>query len=103
MLHTMLSLDYVNGEDTRNDFYKYLAAKNWTKRDKVDTVWTLLFDKYAQTDSDDVIKYISSTLLAAAKDFKPDEITYVAQIGNARAVSGGVAKKSGVYSSYTGS
>ncbi|MEN4749724.1 hypothetical protein ABEH28_08120 [Pseudomonas sp. Ps21-P2] len=103
MLHVMLSLDYVNGEDTRGDFYKDIAAKNWIKRDKVDTVWTLRFDNYTQAESDKVVNYISSTLLAATKEYKPDAITYVAQIGNARAVSGGIVKKSGVYSSYTGS
>ncbi|MDA7011300.1 hypothetical protein PI739_02905 [Pseudomonas cerasi] len=101
MLHVMLSLDFANAEESRNDFYKYLDTKNWSKRDNVDTVWTFYLDKHTQTDSDEVIKFISSTLLAAAKEFKPDGITYVAQIGNAQAVSGGIAKKSGVYSSYT--
>ncbi len=97
MLHVLLSLDFVNAEDQRADFYKYLEGKYWKKQAGVDTVWTITYPLKDQSGFSDVASNISEILLAGAEGYKPDEMTYVAQIGNAEAIARIVKKKHGTY------
>lgn len=100
MIRVMVSLDLVNAEPQREEFYKMLAANGWTKLTSVDTVWT--FSKMGSTkEEEDVARSeIAKLLTEAAKEFKPTRITYVAQIGNNSAIERVVEKRVSDYGSY---
>jgi len=100
MIYMMVSLDLAKAEGERDDFNKYLADLKWTKLSNVDTVWAFHM-AYNSGDFILVQNYITATLLTAAKEFKLEKISYVAQIGDAKAVGGQIVKKNGVYSTPT--
>ncbi|GLO54043.1 hypothetical protein PPUJ20066_00790 [Pseudomonas putida] len=80
-LYALLSLDYEERGPSRANFYAHLSRKGWSKMGDVDTVW-----KKSHTHSpasDDTVELeIKSMMSAAATEFKPKRIDYVAQIGN---------------------
>lgn len=100
MIRVMVSLDLVNAEPRRDDFYKLLAAKAWVKLANVDTVWT--FNKMGHTKQDeiDAAADIAKVLTEAANEFKPTRINYVAQIGNNQAIERVVEKRASEYAAY---
>lgn len=100
MIRAMVSLDLVNAEPQRDEFYKLLAAKGWNKLARVDTVW--VFNKMGHTvqDERDAIAHIASVLTEAAIEFKPTRIDYVAQVGNNIAIERVVEKRAGEYAAY---
>jgi hypothetical protein len=97
MLYVMVSLDLANAKKDRPDFNKLLADKGWVKLSSVDTVWSILFPKANETNYQLIVDVLAKTLLEAAKELKLDQISYVAQIGNAETIGRYVIKKNGVY------
>jgi len=100
MIRVMVSLDLVNAESRRDEFYKLLAAKGWNKLARVDTVW--VFNKTGSTEQDEreAMGHIASVLIEAAIEFKPTRIDYVAQVGNNIAIERVVEKRASEYAAY---
>lgn len=97
MIRVMLSLDLAKASDERDDFNKLLAKEKWKKLSKVDTVWVLRFDKYDQSSFKAIQKYVTQFLLDAAKKLKLEKISFVAQIGDAKAIGCQILKENGSY------
>lgn len=93
MIRVMISLDLVNGESRRDDFYKLLASKEWIKLAHVDTVWTFSKPGHTKQDELSAMAEIVEVLTEAAIEFKPTRINYVAQIGNNIAIERVVEKR----------
>lgn len=100
MIRVMVSLDLVNAESRRDDFYKLLAKKGWIKLAHVDTVWVLSKMGHTEQDERDAMADIARVLTEAATEFKPTCINYVAQIGNNIAIERVVEKRASEYASY---
>ncbi|CAG8870112.1 hypothetical protein [Pseudomonas fluorescens] len=104
MIRVLLSLDLIDSEDQRDDFYAFLKDKNWKKTKDVDTVWTIQYSK-ANPDTDESykdVKYnIATTLIEAATEFKLKKIYYVAQLGNHEVIARSITKEDGKYKCFT--
>lgn len=100
MIRVMFSLELVNAESKRDEFYKLLAAKGWTKLARVDTVWVLNKMGHTERDERDAMADIASVLTEAATEFKPTRIDYVAQVGNNIAIERVVEKRASSYAAY---
>ncbi|MCH7420701.1 hypothetical protein [Pseudomonas mosselii] len=104
MIRVLLSLDLIDSEDQRDDFYEFLRSKSWFKTKDVDTVWTI---NYGKSDPDDedaytrIKKRVKSVLIEAATEFKLKKIYYVAQIGNKEVVARSIMKDDGEYKQFT--
>lgn len=104
MISVMVSLDLIDSEEERGDFYAVLAAKNWKKARDVDTVWFLTYSQLAQQTKESTEKVkvdIRSILLETAEKLKLTKIYYVAQIGNSEPIGRAIYKKNGVYTCFT--
>ena len=97
MLHVMVSVDLKEAGDKRNDFNAILKGWVWHKLENVDTVWSFNVPKWEQINYDTAKKYVTDKLLAAAKESKLEEVTAVAQIGNAVSFGHQIVKKNGSY------
>jgi hypothetical protein len=102
MLHVMLSLDLSQAEAERYDFYKHLQELGWEKFGDVDTVWRREFPSRPtdETTAMGTAGEISEELAAAAEKFRPEQISYVAQIGNHPAYARVVKKMTSRYGVY---
>lgn len=100
MIRVLLSLDLIDSEDQRDDFYAFLRAKKWQKTNDVDTVWTI---KYPNANPDKKEDYealrnkIAKTLIEAATEFKLKKIYYVAQLGNYEVIARVIRKEDSKY------
>ncbi|MEE5172963.1 hypothetical protein V2K54_04560 [Pseudomonas alliivorans] len=103
MIRVLLSLDLIDSEDQREDFYKFLKSKVWFKTKDVDTVWTIRYPK-ADPEKDSayaaVKLNIKNTLIEAATKFKIKKIRYVAQIGNKEYIAKSVMKDGNEYQQF---
>lgn len=104
MIRVLLSLDLIDSEDQREDFYEFLKGKVWFKTADVDTVWTI---RYPKADADKDAAYtavkqnIKTTLIEAATEFKLKKIYYVAQIGNKEYIAKSIMKDGTEYKQFT--
>lgn len=100
MIRILLTLDLIQSENERTEFYAFLRNKVWEKTKDVETVWTVTFGKL-DPNSEDSLKRakstINNTLLEAAKKLKLNEISYIMQIGNNTPISRAIKKKDGQY------
>lgn len=101
MIRVMVSLDLVNAESRRDEFYKFLAAKGWTKLARVDTVWVFYKMGHTEQEERDAVADIARVLTEAAIEFKPTRIDYVAQVGNNIAIERVVEKRAREYAAYS--
>ncbi|WP_444447886.1 hypothetical protein [Pseudomonas kurunegalensis] len=100
MIKVLLSLDLIDSEDQRDDFYDFLKAKKWQKTNDVDTVWTLLYTKLNPEKDEAYNKIknnIAKTLIEAATEFKLKKVRYVAQLGNHEVIARVVRKEDNKY------
>ncbi|MEE4232348.1 hypothetical protein V2I85_12300 [Pseudomonas viridiflava] len=103
MIRVLLSLDLIDSEDQREDFYDFLKEQKWCKTKDVDTVWTI---RYPNTDHEKdsahtaVKQNIKKTLIKAATKFKLKKIRYVAQIGNKEYIAKSVMKDGDEYQQF---
>ena len=100
MIRVMLSLDLADAESERDNFNAFLGEQQWKKLADVNTVWALEYEALSQSSEEDVRNlkgHISRVLLAAAEQFKPSSITYVAQIGNLEVIGRVIRKKDSEY------
>lgn len=103
MIRVMLSLDLINAETERNDFYALLAGEGWKKARSVDTVWLKEFPFYTKTDEESMTKLrdeIASSIIKPAKQLKVKQVFYVAQLGNNNVISRVVEKRNDLYRAY---
>ncbi|MEX5593231.1 hypothetical protein [Pseudomonas orientalis] len=100
MIRVMVSLDLVNAEARRDDFYKLLAAKEWVKLAHVDTVWTFSKPGHTKQDELNAMADIADALTEAATEFKLTRINYVAQVGNNIAIERVVEKRGSHYAAF---
>ncbi|MBJ2219617.1 hypothetical protein [Pseudomonas sp. MF7453] len=100
MIRVMVSLDLMNAEPRRDDFYKLLATKGWVKLAHVDTVWTFSTPGHSKQDELNAMADIAEVLTEAAIEFKPTRINYVAQIGNNVAIERVVEKRRNQYCAF---
>ncbi|GFM68059.1 hypothetical protein PSCICJ_41770 [Pseudomonas cichorii] len=100
MIKVLLSLDLIESEDQRDDFYEHLKEQNWLKTKDVDTVWTIKFPN-ANPDNEEHYKSIrdkiARVLIDAATALKLKKIYYVAQLGNHEVISREISKIDGTY------
>ncbi|MGY4815706.1 hypothetical protein ACVNP3_07135 [Pseudomonas chlororaphis subsp. piscium] len=104
MIRVLLSLDLIDSEDQRDDFYDFLRSKNWFKTKDVDTVWTITYSKSDPEKAEvytAIKKRIASVLIEGATEFKLKKIYYVAQIGNKEFIARSVKKDGNEYKSFT--
>ncbi|MDQ0739685.1 hypothetical protein QF045_002545 [Pseudomonas sp. W4I3] len=103
MIRVLLSLDLIDSEDQRDDFYDFLKSKKWFKTKDVDTVWTINYGK-ADPEKDEAYKAIkkrlASVLVEAATEFKLKKIYYVAQIGNKEFIARSIKKDGNEYKQF---
>lgn len=100
MIRVLLSLDLIESEDQRDDFYEFLKEQNWLKTNDADTVWTIKFQNANPSKEDDyksLRNKIARTLIDAATDFKLKKIYYVAQLGNHEVIAREISKVDGKY------
>ncbi|MCX2708351.1 MULTISPECIES: hypothetical protein [unclassified Pseudomonas] len=103
MIRVLLSLDLIDSEDQRDNFYDFLKAKKWQKTKDVDTVWTI---RYPNSDPEKDAAYeniklnIKTTLIEAATEFKLKKIRYVAQIGNKQYIAKSIMKEGNEYKQF---
>ncbi|MNC34053.1 hypothetical protein D3C75_824690 [compost metagenome] len=104
MIRVMLSLDLIDAEDKRADFYGYLTNDGWKKAKNVDTVWLKRFSDYTALDEEQVKKLrneIAAPIIEAYKKLKLHKVFYVAQIGNNCVISRVVEKRDGKTAAYS--
>ncbi|CRM19117.1 hypothetical protein [Pseudomonas sp. 8 R 14] len=100
MIKVLLSLDLIDSEDKRDEFYELLRDENWFKTNDVDTVWTLNFPNRDPENDEDykgVRDRIANVLIKAATDLKLKKIYYVAQLGNHEFIARQISKVDGQY------
>lgn len=100
MIRVLLSLDLIDSEDQRDDFYAFLKKKKWQKTNDVDTVWTL---QYSKLDPEEDANYrkikdnIANTFIEVATELNLKKIRYVAQLGNHEVIARVVRKEENKY------
>ncbi len=100
MIRVLLSLDLIDSEDQRDDFYELLKEQNWLKTKDVDTVWTIRFPNANAEKDEHYISLkdkIARTLIDAATELKLKKIYYVAQIGNKEVIARSIVKEDNKY------
>lgn len=100
MIRVLLSLDLIESEDQRDDFYELLKSKNWFKTEGVDTVWTIGYPKRDPEKTADykaVRDRLANVLIEAATKLNLEKIFYVAQLGNYEVIARSIEKEDRVY------
>lgn len=97
MIYAIVSLDLANAKEERTDFNNYLTTKKWDKLGKVDTVWAVKYPSATELSFDVLVADIRADLEGAAKELELEKVTYVAQIGNTRAIGRYIVRERGVY------
>ena len=103
MIRVLLSLDLTNKESERDNFNNFLAEQQWKKLAGVNIVWAIEYDDFSQTNEQHVTNVkrdLSKVLLTAAREFKPDRITYVAQIANIECIGRYIYREGGDYKAF---
>lgn len=103
MIRVMLSLDLIDAEDERNDFYGALADDGWKKAKSVDTVWLKKFTSYTTLDEASSLKLrneIANSIIKPATELEIKQVFYVAQLGNDAVISRVVEKRNGTILAY---